>query len=378
MKKKTIALLLCLLCAAGFAQNTIYVRSNGSDSNAGTSENTSFKTLAKAVETASKTKIKTIIVIGTLVGQTEIKDSGTDEILITGKANASGNDKAMVTTKAEADENGMIITGNSNIRLENITVTGNYLSGIYVEGKNAKLVLGKGTVITGNGEFEDSRATHGGGVLVINGTLIMQADALVKGNFTGTGGGGITIQNGVFIMKEKALITENSTWGDGGGIILLKNSTMTIQDNASVLNNTAEGDGGGILVYASTLTLQDNAGVLNNTADGAGGGVYIQSSALELKNNSKISGNIAKVKSWGGGGINSFRGTILLRDNSSVTGNTSPEGGGIFMKVSELETVDKVKIEGSGIYESRQVTGNKSTEDYLGLGIPHNILVDDH
>ncbi|MDR2922228.1 MAG: right-handed parallel beta-helix repeat-containing protein [Treponema sp.] len=392
MKKSVfvLGLVLALFTACGSSPSgkapdltgvtSYYVRADGNDSNAGTSEDAPFSTLAKAVETASKTKVKTITVIGTLVGKTEIKDSGTDEILITGKADASDNEKAVITTKAGASENGIRIIGTANVRLENITITGTRFCGIYVEGKNNKLILGKGTVITGNGGFEDRRTSFGGGVLVVDGTLIMQADALVKGNFAYNGGGGVAVQEGVFIMKDEATITENSSWEDGGGIILLKKTNMTIQDNAKVLNNTAEDSGGGVYVSGSTLTIQGNANIASNTADGAGGGVYVGSSTLELKNNAKISGNTSKIKNGadaGGGGIFCLRGTIKLHDNSSVTGNSAPYGGEIFMKVSEIETQDKVEIEGSGVYESRQVSGNKATEIFREK-ITHNIYVNNY
>ena len=81
MKKFTglfIGLLFAVLLAAcgssparsQAAGASYFVRADGSDSNAGTSEDAPFKTLAKALDAASKTSVKTITVIGTLVGET--------------------------------------------------------------------------------------------------------------------------------------------------------------------------------------------------------------------------------------------------------------------------------------------------------------------
>jgi len=97
-----------------------FVRANGNDNNSGTTEDKPLKTLAKAVEVASKSKVKKITVIGTLVGATVIDNSGTDEILITGKVNASNIEKAVLTTLTK-DTYTIRITGNSKIKLEYLT-----------------------------------------------------------------------------------------------------------------------------------------------------------------------------------------------------------------------------------------------------------------
>jgi hypothetical protein len=284
-----ITLLLCAACGSSpkpavVAQEpdltgvtSYYVRADGSDTNAGTSEAAPFKTLAKAVQAASKTRVKTITVLGTLVGQTEIKDSGADEILITGKANATGNEKAVITTAPGAAENGINITGNSNIRLEYLTVTGTRLSGIWVKGKNTKLTLGRGVAITGNGKFENSRVRTGGGVLVDDGTLIMQADAAVKGNYALNGGGGVAVGGkGIFIMEDNAVVAENNALKFGGGVYVINGSTLELKNNAVIRGNTAEEDkfdsgGGGIFAYDSDVVMKDNSTVTGNSAPYAGG-----------------------------------------------------------------------------------------------------------
>lgn len=302
-----------------------YVRANGSDSNNGTTEATPFKTLAKAVTEASKTNVKKITVIGTLDGQTEIKDSGTDEILITGKANASVSEKAVLTSSTEKT-NTIQITGNSNIKLEYLTLnTGTNMAIIYAEGDKVMLTLGKNAVVSGNGKDVEIFATYGGGILMVEGTLIMM-------------------------------------------------------DNAAVTNCMAHRGGGIAIPSDGKMIMRDNAVISNNYANIAGGGVYVSDdAALELHNNAIIKGNTAYQDSFesGGGGIFVFGGTIKLLDNSSVTGNTAPHGGGITMRVSYMQMADDVIIESSGVYESRQVSGNTATtkKPFFGENMPHNIYV---
>jgi hypothetical protein len=276
-----------------------YVRANGSDSNAGTSENAPFKTLARAIQAASGTSVKVITVIGTLDGQTEITNSGTGEILITGKANASANEKAVLTTSAEGT-NTIAITGNSNIKLEHLTVTVTTieaLSPIYIEGGNAKLTLGRNTVVTNNlGIDAEVYPLYGGGALVVGGTLV---------------------------MLDNAMIT-NSVANAGGGVAVVDGATLIMQDNAVISNNIAKSD---------------------------------------------------HFDYGGGGGIYSLDGRIVLRDNASVTGNSAPHSGGIILRFSEIETADNLQIGGSGLYESRQVSGNTATGTWMGMTGGDNIRV---
>ena len=336
MKKIGLVLGIAALLFAAFnptsanAQSNVasyYVRANGNDSNNGTTEATPFKTLAKAVTEASKTNVKKITVIGTLDGQTVIKDSGTAEILITGKANASASEKAVLTVAPMADigVNTIQITGNSNIKLEYITVnTGSYLALIYADGNEVKLTLGKNAVISGNGKDAKGMANGGGGILMLKGTLI---------------------------MMDNSTIT-NCLANVGGGIVVATGGKMFMQDNAVILNNYAKNSGGGIAVLGSNL---------------------------EIKNNAIIKGNTTAEDSFesGGGGIYCEGGTMKLLDNSSVTQNTAPHGGGITMRMSSMQTADGVTIESSGVYESRQVSVNTATtpKPFFEGKMPHNIYV---
>jgi hypothetical protein len=309
-----------------------YVRADGSDANAGTSETAPFKTLAKAVQEAAGTPVKKITVMGTLIGQTDIKDSGADEILITGKADASGAEKALLKPRAEPQtednaETGIHVSGLSNIRLEHITITGYLLRGIFMNGSEQSiLTVGQGAAISGNGGNEDLRINTGGGIAMNDGTLVIQSDAAITGNYAGDGGG-IAVFGGTLLIRDEARITGNTADNEqefhGGGGLLIVGVTATVGGNALIADNKAR-SGGGILVSEGGLILQDNAVVKGNTAS-------VGSDSLL----------------YGGGGIYSYMGEITLRGKAKVTGNSAAYGGGLYRKVSDLTLEEEGAISGN-------------------------------
>jgi hypothetical protein len=296
---------LCVACTSGpkasstdlTGVTTYYVRADGNDKNTGISEDAPFQTLGKAVQAASGTSVKTITVIGTLDGQTEITNSGTGVILVTGKANASDNEKAVLTTSAEKT-NVIGILENANIRFEHLTVTTmQRFPPIYIEGGNAKLTLGRNTVVSNNrGIDAQEYPRYGGGVLVVKG--------------------------GTLVMGDNAMIT-NSAAAAGGGVAVFDGATLIMQDNAVISNNVAKSDhfdnggGGGIYSFRGKVTLKDKASVTGNTANHAGG-IILRLSAIETADglqvegsdyyeSSQVIGNIATGQWLGGRAANNIQ-----------------------------------------------------------------------
>jgi hypothetical protein len=296
-----------------------YVRADGDDKNPGTSEAAPFKTLQRAVEAAAKTFVKKITVIGTIAGDTKIMDSGSAEILITGKVDGRETEKAFLRPPS-AEVNAIIeIDGVSNIRIEHIIITGDGTTitrGIWVDNEESILALGQGTVVSGNGGNADRRMNVGGGILVSHGTLIMQGNAAVTGNYAGEGGG-VAVGVGTFLMKDDARIAENTAddgreFNGGGGVLVADGATLTMEGNAVIESNQAN-SGGGVLLYGGALLMRGNAAIKNNTAN--------------TKRDSLL---------YGGGGIYSYESTITLQGGSSIAGNSAVYGGGVYLKVSEL------------------------------------------
>jgi len=347
MKKFTgvfIGLLIAVLLAAcGSTAKTpdltdvisYYVRADGDDRNAGTSEDAPFKTLAKALDAASKTSVKKITVIGTLVGETTtdhlrpIPLSGMDlidkhplEILITGKPDAAANEKAILTS----DRHALVIT-NAAIRLENIEISG-CQRGISVTG--GILTLAKGVRITNNKERDSKFLNTGIGVAVFKSLFVMRDDAEISHNEGSYNAGIFLTEGSAGLLLDNALVAHNAASVTGGGIGVAL-SVLHISDNATVSDNSTGDAGGGIAAYNtgengrnSEITISGNAVVTRNSAK-VGGGIFLGlGSSLSLDGNAKITENTASV---GGGGIFGTRGASVRRENEAkaiVENNQAP------------------------------------------------------
>jgi len=318
-----------------------YVRSDGNDKNAGTSEDKPFGTLAKALEAASKTPVKKITIIGKLVENVDTKhlkpvifssrkigDNTTipEEILITGKPDASADEKAVLTSKTTETRALEIL--NEAIRLENIEISGCQCAGAVVSVAGGVLTLAKGTKITNN------KGDNGAGVFVAAGSLlIMRDDAEVSYN-EGNYNAGLRFFMGSYgILRDNALVSNNKAAHNGGGIGV-GDSTLIIKDNATVSNNSAGDVGGGIVIFtpseksASQVTILNNAGVINNNAGEAGGGIFVNAGGkLSLQDTARLTGNTASKA--GGGVARAESATVTKGPNVIVADNKAPLGADI-------------------------------------------------
>ena len=229
--------------------NTYYVRANGNDSNNGLTENTAFMTIERAIQAASASRTKQITVIGTLRGNTIIRDSGTAEILITGKPDAHENEKAiLIPTNPLLFE----ILGNSKIRFENITLQGtsgvnNAISqGIAVNGSEVVVTLGRNVLIT---QFFSN---DGAGIFLQVGNIHMTDNATIARNVARNSGGGIYINRGSLVMD----------------------SNSSIRDNEARSTASIDRGGGGIFIWAGNVNISGNSLITGNRAAVLGGGIY--------------------------------------------------------------------------------------------------------
>jgi hypothetical protein len=338
-----------------------YVRADGDDKNAGISEDAPFKTLQRAVEAAAKTPVKKVTVIGTLVGNTTIKDADPtvnrpkkyidatggqddaevlknqvgvaavegsldepdpDEILITGKPDASGAERA-VLSPADPDS-AILLVVSSTIRLEHIEISGmNTTKTKPAVGVAGTLTLAKGAKVTKNisGAYP--------GIYAIWGLVIMRDDAEVSYN-EGGDNVGVYLQGGsVMAMFDKALITGNKATTDKGGGVALNGSSLIMRGNAAISGNSAGNAGGGIITFTDTkngfisqITMADNAVISGNTAK-KGGGILLQDKLI-LQGNAKISGNTATE--MGGGVLGLGEGaTVTKGEDAVIADNKAPE-----------------------------------------------------
>jgi hypothetical protein len=337
----TRILAITLACLLGTGQafgqaasRSYYVRADGNDSNNGRSEETPFKTLKKAVEMAAAGAVRTITVIGTVDG-CRISGAGTQEILITGKPDASGTEKALISSEIG-------VYGPSKVKFTHVQITNKKGRGLSISGE---VTLGVGARIT-NCIFHNNNGVGGGaGVYMEEGILNMTDNAVISDNTSvglrGSGGGGVFMRN-------------NSTTMGGS-------STLNMSGNAVISGNTVEnGGGGGVYVdWRGTINMSGNAAISGNNANGErgyGGGVYVHDDTIlnmygqiNMSGNAAISGNIAN---YGGGGVVSDSPI----KGGKITGNSANKGGGIMGSATKMENVEvsRNKAEyGAGVYITR-------------------------
>ena len=340
-----------------------YVRADGDDKNAGTSEAAPFKTLQRAVDAAANTPVKKITVVGTLVGYTKIEkadptvkklikimdatggqdlaevlknqvgvatvegsldEPDPDEILITGKPDASGAERAVLASPAPANPSDYTLTViDSTVRLEHIEISGLNTT------KNGSAVFVAGTLTLAKGAKVTKNISRVRGIRAIWGLVIMRDNAEVSHN-EGEDSAGVYLERGsVMAMFDKALITGNKAISGNGGGVALSGSTLLMNDNSSISGNSAGNAGGGIITftdtengYISQITMQDNAVISGNTAK-MGGGILLQDKLI-LQGNAKIIENTATEA--GGGVFGATKDAVVTKgENTVIADNQAPE-----------------------------------------------------
>jgi len=346
---KKLIFMVFALCIANiiFSQEILksyYVSAQGNDEiNNGRTEATAFKTLRKAIEVASKGIIKRITIIGTLNQASEnnstmssyavffIDYNGKDELLITGKENASTKEKAVLSaagTKVRVVNLNLSIENKSKVRFEHIEISGANTNhdgaGIYAF--SGYTTLGKGTVIKNNTTSGD-----GGGVYVGEHCII--EDGVVIAQNSAAYGGGIYDKSSELTING-GLITKNNAQFFGGGISSgNSSSSLFTVNNCTISENMAGENGGGL--YACGESIINNVVIVNNSAKANGGGIYRKeingNYGKEYKgltiNNCDIRENTAEF----GAGMYLFSGKCTLSTGNIKKNKATFVGGGVYV-----------------------------------------------
>jgi hypothetical protein len=341
--KPALLTVLALILFRPFAYPDFYVSPRGSDARNGLTENTAFRTLARALAAARESGVKRIVVLGSLDAASEsggakagdsvfyIRDTGSEEILITGAGTASGRAELRGMEGARV----LTVRGGANIRLENLVITDGDTplngGGVYMEG-GARLTLGKGAAVRGN------RAQEGGGLYVRDGVLTLEGDSAVSDNAVRTDeGGGVLLVNTVFTMRERAVISGNS----GGGAVL-HDCAGTLLDHAAIRDNRCLYDGGGIVLYRGELFIQGNAEIRGNQAGRSGGGVVAAGGTVVIGEDALVADNRALGD---GGGVMVYRGSGTVRGRAGIERNSAGgDGGGVYGFASDLVCKENARV----------------------------------
>ena len=143
----------------------------------------------------------------------------------------------------------------------------------------------------------------------------------------------------------------------GGGVYLQMEYTNTISDT-EVSQNYALNDAGGIYCGNNSMLELINCDILDNDSnDGSGGGVWYGNGGTLTFDNCNVNQNRTPGDERGGGlyggfGGNPLTGTIVIINNSTFDGNFSRDGGGIYLRSTELTISD------GSVISDNTATGN--------------------
>jgi hypothetical protein len=263
--------------------------------------------------------------------------AGGGAIRDTGNASLTLTNMVITNNTASGDGGGVVMFNTANapwtLSLTNTTISNNHAGdaggGIDTDG-SGKVVLGSGTLITGNtsvnqgaGVWLDTIDGTTSASLSASGTVISNNKALSTG---GVGGGIGNAGNGAITLLNSTLIG-NFAGSTGGGFGDENNLGKLTLLGTTVLNNTSVGNGGGI-AEAGPLTSITNSEIDGNSSGGSGGGLFIGGTQL-LMQNSTVANNIA---SGNGGGLElettGSNLTLSTITSSTFTGNLADNAGG--------------------------------------------------
>jgi hypothetical protein len=341
------------------AVRSYFVRADGDDeNNNGRSEEAPFKTLTKAVDLASKGAVKTITVIGTLYGvgeknplnpynyMLEIVIPADQEILITGKPNASDEEKAILSgEKSSSPILGINSNKTSKIRLENIEIingTGNYgggvcvSAGILILGTGAKVhnntgdyggggiwIRNNGEVVLAGGEVINNKGNRQGGGIYIEGGSLTIETGNISNNTPGApnNGGGIFMRGGSVQIKGGTIMGNNA---GNGGAIFIENGTLTIS-GGEIFNNKAK-EGGGIYIGSGSVAM--NSGIIKSNKAEYGAGIYVKTTKKPgcIISGGSITENIADFV---GGGVYIASKAVFQKTGGTISKNEAGDGEGL-------------------------------------------------
>jgi hypothetical protein len=371
-----------------------YVQANGNDQNDGLSANMPFKTLAKAIDMAKHSDIKSIVIGGTLDEKSEssasaqfphcpdgksifyIRDSGKELITIKGKNNAQLKGKY-----AHANFNDYLlavdakriirIAGNSNILFENIVIIGgnadpNVEEGLSIAEGGGLLVSANATVTLGEGSVvrRNYACWRGGGAAVIGGTLILAGGEICNNTAMDEEGGGVFVGPRNFSVVDGKIMDDPLSDGDNS----IQPQAKFIVKRGNIINNFAF-RGGGICIREGGVAEIEN-GLVKGNHSCHGGGIYIGNGSRCNMSGGIIRENNADKKSdmdylylplmlHHGGGI-FIDGGMFEMAGGSVIYNKAKKGGGVYlseMSYSKGEFITSVNgiIKNNKAYEGSDI-----------------------
>ena len=250
------------------------------------------------------------------------------------------------------------VTGSdTTLTLKNVTLKNGRATGSGQNSQGGGILVVDGTLVMNGCTVTGCKAEKQGGGIYLNGGTCTFSGSM-SGN-TAQDGGGIAVHSAKLIIEPGCTIggdeaskgNKTLASGKGGGIYVGKKAVCTIKEGVTIQHNTAKvqnsllNGGGGIYVGDPDSTEEANMGTLivKGTADkpvnikdciindtfGAGGGIY--SKGKVTLTHVHISGCKALMSGGLGGGIYVRHGQCTLIDSEVSSCEASAAGGGVYV-----------------------------------------------
>jgi uncharacterized repeat protein (TIGR01451 family) len=251
-------------------------------------------------------------------------------------------DPAANPTRLDAGAAGraLYVTGETNVRLEGLELTGGSAAGMggyQTPWGNDPIDAGGGlyvvsaTIVLERSRVFSNTAGYGGGLFVLNGRPTIGESTIVSN--TATSGGGIALEGcsgsilaGTRVAANKATGT---SYEEGGGGLYLSGSDAKLA-GMRISANAAGFGGGGLYLSGGAVTVVGSE-VQGNTAGEYGGGLYIRGSALHCSQST-----VRANASGGYGGGLALRWSDVTLQRNTIDSNEAEGGGGLEAYLSDL------------------------------------------
>ena len=198
-----------------------------------------------------------------------------------------------VTDNIAAREGGGLWNGAGTMNVEGVLIAGNTASGDSADDGGGGIFNNGGPLniidseITDN--FADGLAGSGGGLCSASAVPVTITTSTLSFNSANRAGGGVEIVDGSLMMVDSSLVSNDVSGtagtpapgnGNGGGLHVTGNSTTVTIDGGAVFGNLAGSEGGGLWnQVGSTMTVQNGTIIDANEAFGddpttGGGGIF--------------------------------------------------------------------------------------------------------
>ncbi len=285
-----------------------------------------------------------IIITDTYVIENDVTVDGGGIITLDGEGNRQFffvNEGASLTlrnitlTRGGVIGNGGAIHNQGNLVLENVTIQESKAEG---EGALGGAIANlEGTVtIRASRILSNTSIYAAAGIDNSNGHVTIE-DTIIAGNVAALFG---AIDNGGYMTITHSIVRDNiATTSQGGGIAIV-NGTLVIEDSL-ILNNTALNDVGGGVAAFGGITSIANTDILSNTGHLGGGGIYLNPNpddptvARMNITSSRIAHNRSTFQLPPDNSINAYGGGIynggkIVLNQVDIFDNDAGSGGGLF------------------------------------------------